>query len=143
MGDKKIFFTTNEPMLSAKIAAKRLGFAKDYIGKLCRAGKLKGERIAGACYVSERSIAEFEVLSARAKVERSEGLSEQRRLENQIYKEVHGITPAIKKNHTLTGLFENFFLTIPSAKHIGLSFGALLLFASLAFAGASSPAFNV
>ncbi|MBX4215439.1 helix-turn-helix domain-containing protein, partial [Candidatus Parcubacteria bacterium] len=42
--------------ISARSAAQRTKYAPDYIGQLCRGGKLKGRRIGRAWYVEERSL---------------------------------------------------------------------------------------
>ena len=39
--------------ISSKRAAEIMGYTQDYVGQLCRAGKMRAERISGVWYVSE------------------------------------------------------------------------------------------
>src|SRR3989338_4894982 len=78
---KKIFSPTGQPMLSARAAAVRLECAQDYIGKLCREGKLEGTQIKNAWFVDEVSLKVFENSRAASKVARAEALSAERKQE--------------------------------------------------------------
>src|SRR3990167_8180047 len=82
---KKIFSTTGEPMLSARSAALRLDCAQDYIGKLCREGKLEGKQVGGAWFVDEASLKLFESTRVEAKTVRSQELSALRRQEQKAH----------------------------------------------------------
>src|SRR3989338_7064085 len=72
---KKIFSGDGQPMLSARAAAARFACAPDYIGKLCREGKLSGVQVNGAWFVYEASLASFESSRQEARSARSEELS--------------------------------------------------------------------
>ena len=72
---KKIFSGDGQPMLSARAAAARLSCAPDYIGKLCREGKLSGVQVNGAWFVYEASLDSFESSRQEARSARSEELS--------------------------------------------------------------------
>src|SRR4051812_17954674 len=78
---KKIFSKEGNPMLSAREAATRLSCAQDYIGKLCREGKLEGSQVKGAWFVDEASLKAFDLSRAAARETRSQELSAQRRTE--------------------------------------------------------------
>ncbi len=52
-------FFDNKKYLSAKDAGKLTGYTTDYIGQLCRSGKLDCKRIGRVWYVSEKSILEY------------------------------------------------------------------------------------
>ena len=62
-------------MLSARAAAARFACAPDYIGKLCREGKLAGVLVNGAWFVCEASLDSFESSRQEARAARSEELS--------------------------------------------------------------------
>ncbi len=68
-------------MLSARAAAFRLSCAPDYIGKLCRDGKLSGAQVNGAWFVYEASLNDFESSRHAARIARSEELSAIRKQE--------------------------------------------------------------
>src|SRR6185312_504666 len=85
------FLNPNDQMISARKAAKRLGFSQDYVGKLCSEGKLEGKLVDNAWFVSEASLIAFEVKNTKSKQERSEELSELRRKENKIFREARGL----------------------------------------------------
>jgi len=72
---KKIFSGDGQPMLSARAAAARFACAPDYIGKLCREGKLSGVQVNGAWFVYEASLDSFESSRQEARAARSEELS--------------------------------------------------------------------
>ncbi len=72
---KKILSGNGKQMLSARSAAERLSCAPDYIGKLCRDGKLSGTQINGAWFVYRGSLEAFELSRQEARSARSEELS--------------------------------------------------------------------
>src|SRR3989338_7303388 len=78
---KKIFSGDGQPMLSARAAAARFACAPDYIGKLCREGKLSGVQVNGAWFVYEASLDSFESSRQDARAARSEELSTLRKQE--------------------------------------------------------------
>src|SRR6185369_15393381 len=96
------FIAQNEPMLSAKKAARRLGIAQDYVGRLCREGKLEGRLISGAWFVIEASILAFEVVRTQARAARSEELSQLRKKENKFFKNAQGVPDVAAKNAVST-----------------------------------------
>ncbi len=78
---KKILSENGLPMLSVRAAAARLACAPDYIGKLCREGKLSGVLFNGAWFVYESSLDYFESTRDEARFARSEELSTLRKQE--------------------------------------------------------------
>src|SRR4051812_48846597 len=64
--------------LSAEKAAKQLGCTQDYIGKLCREGKLVGERTPRGWVVEAVSLRSFEREREAAKLIRAQDLSAER-----------------------------------------------------------------
>ncbi|MDZ4226290.1 MAG: helix-turn-helix domain-containing protein, partial [Patescibacteria group bacterium] len=111
-------------MLSARAVAKRLNCDPDYVGKLCREGKLQGERVGGAWFVSEESVRGYKEARELARQVRSESLSTLRRQENEHYRRLNGVStpPALKR----------FFYSIPFAA------GVFALCTALVFAGVQS-----
>src|SRR5262245_22242708 len=100
---KKQLSQDSQPMLSAKKAAKLLHCAPDYVGKLCREGKLKGERIDNAWFVTESSIAEFQKVRVRAKEARSQALATERREESERFRKINGLpapNPVLSPKHS-------------------------------------------
>src|SRR3990167_4643775 len=87
---KKIFSEDGTVMLAARKAALRLHCAPDYIGKLCREGKLKGERVDNAWFVDPRSIAAFEEARQRLHAERAQKLAHERKEESRAYRYQNG-----------------------------------------------------
>ena len=82
---KKIFSPEGASMLSARKAAQRLHCAPDYIGKLCREGRLKGSLHDGAWFVEFGSIAEFEIGRRTAAAARARQLAQERKKEALSY----------------------------------------------------------
>ena len=78
---KKILSGNGKQMLSARSAAERLSCAPDYIGKLCRDGKLSGTLVNGAWFVFGASLEAFESSRQEARAARSEELSVLRKQE--------------------------------------------------------------
>jgi len=81
-------------MLSARSAALRLECAPDYVGRLCREGKLSGVRNSKGWFVDEESIVRFEAERAEARVEHSRKLSEIRREESKQFQTANSLLPA-------------------------------------------------
>ena len=75
-------------MLSARTAARRLQCHPDYVTKLCREGKLSGERTNDQWLVSEDSLKEYETKRDLARRVRSESLADLRRKENVFHRKV-------------------------------------------------------
>ncbi len=78
--------------ISAGDAAERSGFTCDYIGRLCRDGKVRGRRIGKNWYVENKSFGEFLVTQEYTKSLRNESLARERA---QEYK-AGGVAPAVK-----------------------------------------------
>jgi hypothetical protein len=49
----------NRQMISSKELARRVGYTNDYISRLCRFGKIEGEKIGNTWYVDELSLKKF------------------------------------------------------------------------------------
>ncbi|HEY5383186.1 MAG TPA: helix-turn-helix domain-containing protein, partial [Candidatus Paceibacterota bacterium] len=128
---KKIISKNGETMLSARKAAKRLSCAPDYVGKLCREGKLEGERVDNAWFIKESSIVAFERARTEARVLRSQELAEERQKEQETYRKNNNLSSPTfpTKTHAAS------FLHIAAGKATAFALGGTLLFASLVFAG--------
>ncbi|MEK7613249.1 MAG: helix-turn-helix domain-containing protein, partial [Patescibacteria group bacterium] len=132
----QILTPEGNPMLTARRAAKRLNCAPDYVGRLCREGKLQGMRVKNAWFVDEVSIVEFEKSRSLAKVERREELSQQRREENEAYRKVNNL-PIAKKVSPVHAPVQtasprkSFF-----KQSLALALGAVLLVSTVAIASA-------
>src|SRR5580693_983075 len=87
---KKIISNDGKPMLSARKTALRLHCAPDYVGKLCREGRLEGVQIKNAWFVDEQSIARFEENRLAARGQRSQELAHLRRQETREYQKLNG-----------------------------------------------------
>src|SRR5665213_541009 len=124
----KTILKNGELLFSARKAAKRLSCAPDYVGKLCREGKLEGERIDNAWFVKESSISAFEKVRTEARELRSQGLAEERQREQERYRKNNGLPAPIKKIHAAP--YSTF------GRAAAFAFGGMFLFASLVFAGA-------
>ncbi len=74
-------FSAKTRMLSSRVAAEKLGCAQDYIGKLCREGKLKGTLVDQVWFVDPASLGEFEEARTVARAARAKVLSAQRKQE--------------------------------------------------------------
>ncbi len=94
MLQQKIISRSGEPMLTAREVAEHLFCAPDYVGKLCRDGKLDCVRNDGVWLVDPESVFEFEWQRERAKAERSQTLSQERKEESVQYKKKHSAAPA-------------------------------------------------
>ncbi|HEY4502781.1 MAG TPA: helix-turn-helix domain-containing protein, partial [Candidatus Paceibacterota bacterium] len=74
----------NRELISSKDAAQRAGFTHDYISRLCRFGKVDGEKIGNAWYIDERSLEDFLAKQQAKREVRKQALSEERKV---AYKE--------------------------------------------------------
>ena len=63
---------SGKKLLPAKRAAELLSCAPDYIGKLCRDGKLEGQLVERVWYVEPDSVRVFEKSRQEAKANRSQ-----------------------------------------------------------------------
>ena len=72
--------------VTAHDAARAAGITRDYIGKLCRDGKLPGKFISGRWFVPEEQLGAFLIGHAYKKSDRGQRLSTERR------EEYHGRT---------------------------------------------------
>ena len=132
--------TLRRKMLSTKHAAQALNCAPDYIGKLCREGKLEGTRVRNAWFVSADSLARFEAERDYSKALRAEELRNLRRSEIEEYRSageyVHAPeedvwdTPFPQKKYTPQT--SNNFTSLKGATFV---FGVIFLFSSVVFAG--------
>ena len=139
---KKILSSNGSPMLSARKVAKRLGCASDYVGKLCREGKLQGARINNVWFVDQKSIKLFEAQRAQAKIARAEELAQLRRSENkglQSKAVLPEIVPAphVKAASVAHTLVEAI-LRNSATRGAAVLVGSFLLFVAAAFAAQGS-----
>jgi hypothetical protein len=145
---KKILSETGEPLLSARKVARRLQCASDYVGKLCREGKLKGVRVQNAWFVDEASISAFEATRAEAKVQRATELATIRREEGDAYRKSQGL-PALKStlasHPSLKNIVSDHVRTISqhiSSRSKAFAIGGALLFASVTIAAGIAAPFS-
>ncbi|MBC7836212.1 helix-turn-helix domain-containing protein, partial [Acetobacteraceae bacterium] len=131
---KRILSPSGEILLSARKVALRLSCAPDYVGKLCREGKLRGTRVGNAWFVEEESIREFEITRELAKAQRSEELSRLRREENSAFQKASN--PPTHQDISAKNYFSGFK---PFSTAALLSIGGLMLLVSTVFAGVHSP----
>ncbi len=131
--DNKILSPSGEMMLSARKVAKRLDCAPDYVGRLCREGKLKGVRVRNAWFVDERSVTRFEASRVFAKQQRAEELSEQRRREGIEYKKQNA--PTIERARIHASEFVSKY-RVP--QHTVVAFGVALVSGALVCAAATA-----
>jgi len=66
----------NDTLVSSKDASRLLNCSHDYVGRLCREGKIYGEKIGRTWYVSQNSLTEFKKEITQVKEERRQELSE-------------------------------------------------------------------
>src|SRR3989338_7721508 len=71
-------------MISSKEAARRVGFTNDYISKLCRDGRLRGDKIGNAWYVDEGSLKKFIETQKHLNQNRNDNLSQKRKIEYAV-----------------------------------------------------------
>src|SRR3990167_9803892 len=117
-------------MLSSRVAALRLNCAKDYIGKLCREGKVVGRKMKGWWFVDELSVKSFELSRKEAKTARSKELSELRKSEQLTH------TPSfLPKN-----IFRHISRQVAVVGIASLLIGAGVFSASAFFTKSSNPA---
>src|SRR3989344_5935456 len=81
--------------LSARAVPKRLDCGPDYVGKLCRTGKMAGQRVDGAWLVSEESVRRYQGARELARKARSESLSSLRRRENEQFRKL--VNPPLRE----------------------------------------------
>ncbi|MBL8158405.1 hypothetical protein JNK62_02650 [bacterium] len=65
-------------LVPSRESARRFNITNDYIGRLCKQGKVSGSLISGSWYVNEESLRDFLLKTNREKYERREALREQR-----------------------------------------------------------------
>ena len=151
----KIISKDGEVMLSTKKVAQRLSCAPDYVGILCREGKLEGKRVDNVWFVKESSIAAFESARKEARAIRSQELAAERQKEQQTYKKNNTPTTPVVVTKTpepavasvvAPAVFPVVATTTPRARvrslprassrtSVAFALGGMLLFASLVFAG--------
>lgn len=73
---EKVHTFDNDTLVSSKDASRLLNCSHDYVGRLCREGKVYGEKIGRTWYVSQNSIREFKKEITQIKEERRQELSE-------------------------------------------------------------------
>ncbi len=138
---KKILSKTGEPLLSARAAAKRLSCAPDYIGKLCREGKLVGIRQNNAWFVEPDSITAFEESRVAAKLERAKELSEIRKQESKQYREQSQETKSLLGASLIEVAAKVQKSSVSGARfhahHFAVAVVASLFFGSLVFGGSA------
>ena len=75
--------TFNHQLISSKELARRVGYTNDYISRLCRYGKVEGEKIGNTWYVDELSLNKF-ISSQESQNKNWNGeLSQKRKIEYQ------------------------------------------------------------
>ena len=72
---------SNLGLISSKDAAQHAGFTHDYISRLCRFGKVKGEKIGNTWYIDKESLDEFLLKQQTKREVRKHELSEERKIE--------------------------------------------------------------
>ncbi|MBM3272650.1 helix-turn-helix domain-containing protein, partial [Candidatus Kaiserbacteria bacterium] len=92
--EEQIFFDGSR-YISANEAAFVYGLTRDYIGKLCREGKIRGKRVASRWYVSEESVVTFLLAQQCEKSKRRTELSELRMHEYRALQkqDTHSVSP--------------------------------------------------
>ncbi|MFZ2555644.1 MAG: hypothetical protein WAX57_02290, partial [Minisyncoccia bacterium] len=65
-------------LVPSRDAARRFGITNDYIGRLCKSGKVVGRIISGSWYVNEESLRGFLLTTNREKYERRDALRQMR-----------------------------------------------------------------
>jgi hypothetical protein len=71
-------------LVSSKELAAKVGYSYDYISRLCRYGKIEGQKIGNVWFVNESSLRKFIAEQESLKADRCEGLSKQRKTEYSI-----------------------------------------------------------
>ena len=74
---------SDKNLISARDAAVLSGYAKDYITRLCRTGKVVGELVGRTWFVEETSLRDFMLKTETERVERLNQLSQERRNQYQ------------------------------------------------------------
>src|SRR3954464_12170678 len=96
MGFQKLPTSMNgKKMISARKAAERIGCASDYIGKLCREGRLQGELVDRAWFVESESVTAYKRERDIEKADRAKQLSEERKRESESLRAVQSPPAAL------------------------------------------------
>jgi hypothetical protein len=120
-------------MFSTRHAAKVLGCAPDYIGKLCREGKLQGIRVKNAWFVTAESLEEFEVERAYTRTLRAEELRTQRKKENEENRFVPDNAEEVSPRVHAAPVYAHMQRSLVP-KSLSFVLGVVLLFGSTLFA---------
>ena len=78
---KDELFFEKKKYLSSKYAGKITGYTNDYIARLCRQGKMKGQVVGKTWYVEKDSLADFSIKNSKRKTKNRELLSKERKNE--------------------------------------------------------------
>ena len=78
---KDELFFEKKKYLSSKYAGKITGYTNDYIARLCRQGKMKGQVVGKTWYVEKDSLADFSIKNSKRKTKNREILSRERKTE--------------------------------------------------------------
>jgi hypothetical protein len=89
--------------ISATDAASSSGFTRDYVGKLCRIGKVRAKRVGKNWYVDQASLQSFLISQKYARSQRQELLSKERTIE---YQSATASSAAKKEISTITARSE-------------------------------------
>jgi len=73
------FILAQNGLISSKEAALRAGFTNDYLYRLCRLGKVEGQKIGNTWYVKESSLNAFLEQQKIKKEDRKQNLVEERK----------------------------------------------------------------
>src|SRR4051812_9873290 len=87
--------TSEHIWISAKDAARKLGYAPEYVANLCRTGQLVSERIDGSWRIEESSVEAYRVASQQEKELRSKTLSRVLRKESREQKLAPEMLPTL------------------------------------------------
>jgi fibronectin-binding autotransporter adhesin len=141
----KIISKNGQTMLTAKHAAKRLKCAADYVGKLCREGKLQGSQIDGVWFVSDESIAQFERTRTEARLLRSAELAAERKQESAQYRKLYmadAVAAPVEVSAATPTFSVHRFVATTWGGSAALTFGAAFLFVAIVFAGGANSNAN-
>ncbi|MES2006506.1 MAG: hypothetical protein V4436_00190, partial [Patescibacteria group bacterium] len=132
--EKNLISISGEQLLSARKAAARLSCAPDYVGKLCREGKLEGIRQNNAWFVPESAIVKFEAARTEARTQRAQELSQLRKQESEAFKKEKNAPIKTEAPSEIT----NTFKEILASRRVLVAVAIVLLFAAVTYAGASA-----
>ena len=138
MEKKNISISKN--FLSARQAARKLGCAQDYIGKLCREGKLDGRQVGRAWVVSLASVKRFELERAQSKLARTQELAELRKQESRSILRVAG--PGSKAGILVLCSVLTLGIGLAAAKSVSVGSGIVSQSQSAALGQVDSPFFG-